>query len=244
MKKKVDNSELYVWVYRLNKIMNIVFYVNVVIALFLIVLQWDLIIKIQIIISIIAIIGNFVNDYFVFPCAEKGNLERNMGNAFEKFFRSDIIEDNYYDNGVEPSVKKFIINSFENILYTKTILRYMLWRDIFKFVFYILVFIMCTFFVNSSNALSIVVQTLFSTQYILGAANNLIYYYRTKSLYESFYNEYQNYGFQELKLLGFAIEYEVLKSSHKTLIDSKIYDKQKNKIEEEWKKIKEEFEII
>lgn len=244
MKKMVDNSELYVWVRRLNKIMNIIFYFNVAITILLIYFQNDFVIKVQMVISIIAIIGNFVNDYFVFPYAEKGNLERNMGNAFKEFFRSDIIEDNYYDNGLEPSVNKFIINSFENILYTKTILGHMFWRDICKLVFYILVFLMCIFFVNSSNSLSIVVQTLFSTQYILGIANNLIYCHRTNSLYESFYNEYNNHGFQELTLLGFAIEYEVLKSSHKTLINSKIYDKHKNEIEQKWETIKKELEII
>ena len=44
MKKMVDNSELYVWVRRLNKIMNIVFYVNVAITILLIYFQNDFVI--------------------------------------------------------------------------------------------------------------------------------------------------------------------------------------------------------
>ena len=241
MATKKDNNDLYALVKMIKKILIISFYINLGIVLLNLFLKSnnDVIIGFQIVFSLITIIGNFINDYFIFPQAEQRNLERNMENSFNIPFGDDFI-DGYYDNSVTPSIKKFIANSFENIFYTKKILMYsfsQVWLRLLIFIIVFIVSITIIIYMKLDNGLkffSSLIQILFSGQYILGAVKSIFYKYEIDKLYKNFYKEYKNSDTREYALLGYAIEYEVLKSSLKTMLDSKAFENNKDNIEREW----------
>ncbi|MFU2206107.1 hypothetical protein [Streptococcus pluranimalium] len=243
---KTNNTDLYLRVKKLDKILKVTFYINFLITFLLIDFQNSIMIIIQIIVTLGTIATSFIRDYFIFPSAEKGNLERNMGQAFGVALRSEEIV-GYYDNDISPSLNKFVFNSFENMLYTKIILERMLFKEIIKLIIYIIFFIISIvilFDIKTDEKLNVflfVIQTIFSTQYILGTITNIVYKNRVSDLYEKFYLEFKSEDTNIHTLLACVIEYEVLKSSQKTMLDSKIYEKQKGEIAERWTEIKNEF---
>lgn len=239
MSRKRNNNDLYTWVKRIKNALKIIFYVNLVLLILNLIINCNLIIAIQMILSLILILGNFINDFFIFPRAEQRNLERNMEDSFSISFGDDSIE-GYYDNNIPPSLQKFIANSFENIFYTKRILNYSFARICFKLIIYIIIFIVSIILIislNVNNGLKIffsIIQILFSGQYILGVVKSILYKYQIDTLYKTFLKEYKAESSRDYALLGYAIEYEVLKSSLKVMLDSKIYEEKKDDIEKDW----------
>jgi hypothetical protein len=84
-----------------------------------------------------------------------------------------------------------------------------------------------------------IIQILFSGQYILGVVKSILYKYQIDTLYKTFLKEYKAESSRDYALLGYAIEYEVLKSSLKVMLDSKIYEEKKDDIEKDWADEKE-----
>ena len=235
MSRKRNNNDLYTWVKRIKNALKIIFYVNLVLLILNFIISCNLIIAIQMIASLILILGNFINDFFIFPRAEQRNLERNMEDSFSISFGDDSIE-GYYDNNIPPSLQKFIANSFENIFYTKRILNYSFAWICFRLIIFI-VSIVLIISLNVNNGLKIffsIIQILFSGQYILGVVKSILYKYQIDTLYKTFLKEYKAENSRDYALLGYAIEYEVLKSSLKVMLDSKIYEEKKDDIEKDW----------
>ena len=244
MSRKRNNNDLYICVKRIKNALKIIFYVNLVLLILNFIISCNLIIAIQMIASLILILGNFINDFFIFPRAEQRNLERNMEDSFRISFGDDSIE-GYYDNNFPPSLQKFIANSFENIFYTKRILNYSFAWICFRLIIYIIIFIVSIILIislNVNNGLKIffsIIQILFSGQYILGVVKSILYKYQIDTLYKTFLKEYKAESSRDYALLGYAIEYEVLKSSLKVMLDSKIYEEKKEDIEKDWVEEKE-----
>ena len=196
MSRKRNNNDLYTWVKRIKNALKIIFYVNLVLLILNLIISCNLIIAMQMIASLILILGNFINDFFIFPRAEQRNLERNMEDSFSISFGDDYIE-GYYDNNIPPSLQKFIANSFENIFYTKRILNYSFARICFRLIIYIIIFIVSIILIisiNVNNGLKIffsIIQILFSGQYILGVVKSILYKYQIDTLYKTFLKEYK-----------------------------------------------------
>lgn len=88
----------------------------------------------------------------------------------------------------------------------------------------------------------IVPQVVFSSSYILGMINLILYYYRLKSLYDDFYKclitEKTCSDITIIHLVGLCVEYEIIKGSQQIKISSKLFKELNPKLSANWDKLK------
>ena len=87
---------------------------------------------------------------------------------------------------------------------------------------------------NDERQLQALVQVIFSTSYLYGTAKLFVYKLRLNNLYDKLYSNKEG---DEILLLSYCFEYECLKSSFKQLLSESIYNKTKDKSNENWEKI-------
>ena len=88
----------------------------------------------------------------------------------------------------------------------------------------------------------IVLQVVFSSSYILGMINLILYYYRLKSLYDDFYKcliaEKTCSDITIIYLVSLCVEYEIIKGSQQIKISSKLFKELNPKLSANWDKLK------
>ncbi|MFS9335815.1 hypothetical protein [Streptococcus peroris] len=124
-------NNLYEIVNLFKKITDYTFYLNIILALVSIYFNYHIILVLQLITVLTNILVSFFSDSIYFPKAEEERLRTNIKNAFGV----DITEydtDGYYNNKQPHSIHKVILNTFENIFFTKNIIDIMIVKDLLK----------------------------------------------------------------------------------------------------------------
>lgn len=246
MSKKDDVNKLYDIVILCKKIINFTFYLNIILSFVLIYFNYHTILVLQLITISINILVSFLLDFIFFPKAEEERLRTNIKNAFGV----DITEYNtegYYNNRQQHSIHKVILNTFENIFFTKNIVNKMLSRDWIKpFISVVLLTVAFVFFRERSIIL-IVFQSIFSSNYLIGyiklwifkvKLNVLFSNFRTKLISEDRKGGVNSLTKEELVILiTDSVEYEMLKSSFKIMPSSRVFHENNEKWSNEWDKI-------
>lgn len=168
MSKKDDVSKLYDIVISCKKIINFTFYLNIILSFVLIYLISSEILNLQLITIFLNILVSFLSDFIFFPKSEEERLRSNIKNSLGV----DVTEndtDGYYNNKQQHSIQKVILNTFENIFFTKNIVNKMLFKDWIKpFISVVLLTVAFVFFRERSIIL-IVFQSIFSSNYLIGS---------------------------------------------------------------------------
>lgn len=238
MKKNDKVSKMYQNAKYLSNTNKFLFWINIVISIILTVKDVGSCLSILLFIQVFLIIGSliltFLNDYINFPAAEDESRKVLIGNSFDKDL-SDADISNYYDtDSFQPGVKKLIYNTLQNILYTKEIVDKMFKGKIFPSILLLIIFVFAIRLLNDERQLQALVQVIFSTSYLYGTAKLFVYKLRLNNLYDKLYSNKEG---DEILLLSYCFEYECLKSSFKQLLSESIYNKTKDKSNENWEKI-------
>lgn len=238
MKKNDKVSKMYQNAKYLSNTNKSLFWINIVISIILTVKDVGSYLSILLFIQVFLIIGSliltFLNDYINFPAAEDESRKVLIGNSFDKDL-SDADISNYYDtDSFQPGVKKLIYNTLQNILYTKEIVDKMFKGKIFPSILLLIIFVFAIRLLNDERQLQALVQVIFSTSYLYGTAKLFVYKLRLNNLYDKLYSNKEG---DEILLLSYCFEYECLKSSFKQLLSESIYNKTKDKSNENWEKI-------
>lgn len=238
MKKNDKVSKMYQNAKYLSNTNKFLFWINIVISIILTVKDVGSYLSILLFIQVFLIIGSliltFLNDYINFPAAEDESRKVLIGNSFDKDL-SDADISNYYDtDSFQPGVKKLIYNTLQNILYTKEIVDKMFKGKIFPSILLLIIFVFAIRLLNDERQLQALVQVIFSTSYLYGTAKLFVYKLRLNNLYDKLYSNKEG---DEILLLSYCFEYECLKSSFKQLLSESIYNKTKDKSNENWEKI-------
>lgn len=238
MKKNDKVSKMYQNAKYLSNTNKFLFWINIVISIILTVKDVGSYLSILLFIQVFLIIGSliltFLNDYINFPAAEDESRKVLIGNSFDKDL-SDADISNYYDtDSFQPGVKKLIYNTLQNILYTKEIVDKMFKGKIIPSILLLIIFVFAIRLLNDERQLQALVQVIFSTSYLYGTAKLFVYKLRLNNLYDKLYSNKEG---DEILLLSYCFEYECLKSSFKQLLSESIYNKTKDKSNENWEKI-------
>lgn len=248
MSKKDDVSKLYDIVISCKKIINFTFYLNVILSFVSIFFNYPTILAIQLITISINISVSFLLDFKFFPKAEEERLRTNIKNAFGV----DITEYNtegYYNNTQPHSIHKLILNTFENIFFTKNIVDKMIFKDLKKPIFSLILLIAVFVCSGQRSVILIVFQSVFSSNYLIGYIKLLIFKnnlnvlysrYRSKLLSECRKEGVDSLIKEELVILiTESVEYEMLKSSFKVMLDSTVFKENNEKWSNEWNEMVE-----
>lgn len=246
MSKKDDVSQLYKIVILCKKIINFTFYLNIILSIILIYLNSSKILVLQLIIIFLNILASFLSDFIFFPKSEEERLRTNIKNSLGVNI-TEYDTDGYYNNKLQYSIHKVILNTFENIFFTKNNVDKMLLYNWKKPFFAVLLLTFVFVFFRERSVILIVFQSMFSANYLIGYIklcifkNNLdVLYsrYRSKLLSECRKEGVDSLTKEELVILiTDSVEYEMLKSSFKIMPSSRVFHENNEKWSNEWDKI-------
>lgn len=156
--------------------------------------------------------------------------------------------DGYYNNELDPSIEKLILNNFENIYFTMNIAKKMVFKEVIKTLIALIVLIIVFNLFSGTEIILLVFQIVFSGSYLLGLASFLIYFCQVKELYENFYQSLitENYYSEKLiiRLLGLSVEYEIIKGSHRIKLSTKIFNQLNSTLSQSWDELQKEKLIL
>lgn len=250
MEKKMSIKDgvnnLYEIVNLFKKITDYTFYINIILSLVSIFCNYPTILALQLITISINISVSFISDFIFFPKAEEERLRTNIKNAFGV----DITEydtDGYYNNKQPHSIHKAILNTFENIFFTKNIVDKMIPKDLLKPILSGVLLVVVFVFFKERSIILIVFQSIFSSNYLIGYIKLCIFRNKLGILYSRFrsklLSECRKAGVDSLTkeelviLITDSIEYELLKSSFKIMPSSKVFCENNEEWSSEWDRI-------
>lgn len=248
MSIKDDVNNLYEIVNLCKKITYYTFCLNIILSFVSIFFNYPTILALQLITISINISVSFFLDFKFFPKAEEERLRTNIKNAFGV----DITEYNtegYYNNTQPHSIHKVILNTFENIFFTKKIVDKMIFKDLKKPIFSLILLIVVFVCSGQRSVILIVFQSVFSGNYLIGYIKLLIFKNNLDVLYSRYrsklLSEFHKEGVDSLIkeelviLITESVEYEMLKSSFKVMLDSKVFKENNEKWSNEWNEMAE-----
>lgn len=246
MSKKDDVSNLYNIVNLCKKIINCTFCLNIILSLVSIYLNSSRILVLQLITLFLNILVSFLSDFIFFPKSEEERLRSNIKNSLGVNV-TEYDTDGYYNNKQKHSIHKLILNTFENIFFTKNILNKMIYKDWIKPLISVVLLTVVFVFSKERSIILIVFQSIFSSNYLIGYIKLCIFKVKLDVLYSKFrsklLSEDRKGGVNSLTkeelviLITDSVEYEMLKSSFKIMPSSKVFRENNEKWSNEWQKI-------
>ena len=234
MSQQDDVSKLYDLPQLIDKILNITFIFNMVAAFASIFLSHELkqcTYYIQVISSVSYIVLYAINNYECWYKAESVRNQTNIENAFSVSLTEYTTEE-YYNNRFPPSWERYFVNTFESVFFSKNISESLRIRAFIKSLVALYIFIIAIMQVQDGVYYPIIAQTVFSSLFLLSSIALFVYYNKLNHLYNNFYRELVTNGVtspsQLSCLLGFCVEYEMIKSRFNVLW-SKNYFKERNR---------------
>ena len=170
----------------------------------------------QVLATIVYIVLEAVNNYFLWQDAEAARSKSNIKDTFDIDLTRHVT-DGYFNNRFKPSLSKYIVNSFESVYFSKRLSAGLRWKRSARALVALLVCIALFIWVENEAFYPVIAQAVFSSSCLLSAIAFLAYHAKLNRLFEDFYRELISVGVtkkeQLICLLSFCIEYERSKRS-------------------------------
>lgn len=250
MTRRDDVNDLYKWPNKIEDVMTVLFWINIIGSIVVCIVKNDVIINIlivaQIIVSILYVVLSILDDNFFWYNAEKVRRQA----AIENGFGIDITEyktEGYYNNTIHNSIMKFSVNAFESIMFSKTTAERMMLKEGIRTLIAFIAFIGACLVYRDYGIILIISQTVFSAYFIEEFVRLCVYKSKLEKLYDSFYKQLITIGIKNEKqrslLLAYAIEYEAIKAHYKIRLSEKEFWKHNEETSLKWEKISRELKI-
>lgn len=249
MSKRDDVNCLYKQSQKLNNICQVFFLMNVclsMISMLPFVTITSVIVSTQILISALYIVLKIVDDGCLWYNAEEARRKNNLQDSL-KLNLTDLETEGYYNNGVEPSLLKYAINTFESSYFSKENATQMLIKSFIKAGVSMVVLVIIGWVSHSKDFLFVATQAVFSAYIIEESIMLTIYKIKMDKLYNLFYTEFVTVGVSKQKqqylLLSHVIEYEAVKAHYKVRLESNWFNKHNEQLSRKWEEIKTKIVI-
>lgn len=196
-------------------------------------------ISLQVIMALLYFICNTVDDGHFWYKAEKERRKNSIQNGLGTRL-AEYDTEGYYNNDLQPSVRKCAMNTLESNYFTKIIAEKMILKKSIAAVIAIVVLICSCIFVEDANILLIIAQTAFSSYVFVDFIMLLLYKTRMESLYETAYNNMilGNANSENTAwLISYIVEYEAIKAHYKVRLDEKIFNDINDSLSAKWQKV-------
>lgn len=250
MTRRDDVNELYERSNRIQKIMKLMFIVNIACSLIVCIFQYDTMINtlmiIQILISILYVALGILDNNFLWYNAEKVRRETSIENGLGIEI-TEYKTEKYYNNNIKNSIIKFSINAFESVLFSKTTASRMIFKETIKTVVALSIFICGCLVYKNYNILLIICQTVFSAYIIEDFITLILYKFKLEKLYDDFYTILITIGINSIEeknlILVYAIEYETIKAHYKVRLSESEFNKHNDETSLKWEEIYKKIKI-
>lgn len=244
--RKDEIQELYNKSDNIEKLINIVFWINVFLSIILLIdfKFRNLTVFINIILSILYVVLDNINELYFKNEAEN---ERRKSLIKESFgINTTLKETNkYYNNNEEYSIRKLGINCYESVFFTQKVVNKMIFMEVIKLIAIAILYFFILIQIKNYDIILLATQTLFSSEILFKSIK--LFFYKTqlnkicKKFEELCFIFKLNNENTEVLLLDSAIDYECLKSYCRISISSKIFFKYNSEWSKEWKKIEKKI---
>lgn len=249
MSKRDDVNCLYKQSQKLNNVCQVLFWVNVglaMISLLPFITITSIIISAQILISALYIILKIMDDGCLWYNAESARRKNNLQVALDLNL-TDLETEGYYNNREEPSLIKYAVNTFESSYFSKENATRMLIKSFVKACVSVVVLVIIGWIAPSKDFLFVITQAVFSAYIIEEAIMLTIYKVKMDKLYDLFYTEFVTVGVSKQKqqylLLSHVVEYEAVKAHYKVRLDTSWFNKHNEQLSIKWEEIQSKIVI-
>lgn len=196
---------------------------------------------------VIYYILNIYTEIFLYPALNRKRRKGFIDNSLGSKFLEKSIEGYYTNNKLPPGPYKMIINCAENCYFTKCIARAMIPQMVMKNVVVGVLFLIIAYIGIKGNLIAIpILQVLFSTLFF----TNLIYYINFVGKLDHLFERFETFFINkpdESKILQdavlFCLDYETTLAYNKIFLSNNVYEKLNEQLSNEWKEIKDRYEI-
>lgn len=238
-----DVNEDYKWCLYLNRILQLFFYLSITFSFILCFKYVEIVCIILIVLHLAYFIIGIVNNLFLFNNAENERRKTNLANAFNSNLTEKQTK-NYYNNKESYSIKKFFVNSFESVFFTKKNLDKGILNETIKIIIVLVLWLTIILIIQDKNMVLSITQTIFSSEILESYIKYLYYLSKTNRLYDDFYNNLVSQKYTEEcnpMLLNYCINYECLKSSTNIMLSEKIFKANNSSWSNEWDILKKKI---
>jgi hypothetical protein len=238
-----DVNDDYKWCNIINTISFLLFCISVIISLILCYKYNELLCKFLIVLHVAYFIIVVINNVFLFNRAENERRKTNLQNAFESNLTEKRTK-NFYTNDEFHSIKKFFVNEFESVYYTKNNLNKNILFNTIKALIEIIIWIIIVINTNDKNIILSVTQTIFSTEILESYVKYLYYISKSNRIYDDFYRSLitKKYSNDDVALLlSYCFQYECLKASTQIMLSDKTFKNNNSIWSSGWKRIKQKI---
>lgn len=230
---------------KINLSLLMIYIINFLLSFLLLFFESNIIVNILIVTHIIYFIISSINDMILFNFAESERLKTNISNAYDIDISMKKTIGYYNNDEHKNGINKFGINCFESVFHSKSISKIMLSSETIKIVISSILWLIIILNFNDKNFILCITQTLFSGE-LLNNYLKLIYYnYKNNLIFNNFYSIFVTSKYSTKKeplLLNYIIEYESTKRYSHILLSSSIFNKNKEKLTNEWEEIKNKIQ--
>ncbi len=250
MNRRDDISKLYTIPSFLNKILTLLFWLNTVVAFAALCLpdgSDGVLIWLQVLFALACVLVSVIDDGFFWFKAESGRRQ----NCIEDAFAIELSEkktNGYYNNAAAPSIVRYALDNYESAYCSQSTSRKMLPKAIIKTVVAMIVFLISWRAVENGDIVLLVVQTLFSSTFLLDTIMLGLYVFRVGRICDNFYTLFISEGgaitpSREALLLSYSVEYEAIKAFYKIRLDEKIFLKDRDNLSKCWDELREKIKV-
>ena len=195
---------------------------------------------IQIVSAIFYFLSSVIDDGYFWYEAEKARRKNSIENGLGTRL-SELETKEYYNNQSKVSLEKYALNALESNMFSKEIAGKMILWSCIKSVVAIAVLVVACRFLPDSEFLLIIAQTAFSSYVLIDTVQLVFYKLRMENLYKEGYTALITPGIKgksrNAVLLAYAVEYEAIKAHYKIRLDEKTFNKNNEKLSEEWNRV-------
>lgn len=250
MSQKDEIKPLYDRLAKFSQISQILFYLNFIPSVTMLFAPSSLHVIIVTLAILISISYVAICTYIEISLFYNAELERRKGFLCNSLGAniSDLKTAGYYNNDShKPSIIKMGINCFENVFFTKKNLKEKVWQEAIKAFSWLLIFVFSCLLFHDKKIVLILAQFTFSGVILIKSARHIVYANRAQKLYEQFHAIFIEaeitHPHHLIQIIQYVMEYECLKSSSKTQLSTKVFDKHNKEWSDEWDEMKQKIKI-
>jgi hypothetical protein len=180
----------------------------------------------------------------LFHSAEKKKRNDLIDNSFGTKYSDENTVGYYNNEEVENGLKKLALNSYESSFHTENTLKLMLYKALIYLIVLSIPFLLSIFTKNGGDIVRLLFEISIPMTLLFEFIIMLIYYLNVSEINERFKVEFTNIGKVNLsendypKLLIPVMEYYSIKAWANTSLDSKIFNKNNERISKKWQERK------
>ena len=214
---------------------------------------WDDAVKMNItrcvqVINVLLLVAGFiisaVKDYYLFPKAEFERRKDLIDNSFDTKYALKSSEGYFTNSEITSGVYKLGVNLFQNLLFTITVSKKMRPKAILKSVLFTILFFMISFWGFKDVPIALpFLQLLFSAFVFGDLIKLLLYVSKNEKILDDLQSVFANHQVTDASIYKCVLDYETNLAWGSLLLNDKIFNQINDETEEEWKIIKNKYQI-